>query len=351
LEELTIWQRCKSTVFHAGYAVANSTRGLSISTHLDPGVPVYIFGVMYDMRSREGVQEMLSVFRHILLLTYRKEFVPILKDLTYDTSWGCMLRTGQMMLYQALCRAFPKEDARMMVGMFRDLPHEAFSIHRIALLGQNYGVKCGKWFSPTVMCNVMRDLVDDVFLVRGGLSIYMAHDQTVSIPEINRMLPNGAVLILIPLMLGFGQIQETYHGSLLRCLEMKSSVGVVGGKPKLSLYFVGHHGTRLVYLDPHTPVQPAFTDAASEGQTTTKRPTLVEIAQLDPSMFLGFVVRNKHELDAWTTEAKALTSCKWPMFSLQTEEKGRGTLVRQSRAIARTLTSPPPAGFEQYTFV
>lgn len=39
-------------------------------------------------------------------------------------------------------------------------------------------------------------------------------------------------------------------------MEMSSFRGVIGGKPKKALYFIGRHNNEYIYLDPHF-VQPA----------------------------------------------------------------------------------------------
>ena len=57
-----------------------------------------------------------------------------------------------------------------------------------------------------------------------------------------------------------------YVPSLVAALGLRQSVGVLGGRPGSSLYFVGAQDERLFYLDPHT-VQPALevSDGRSDG--------------------------------------------------------------------------------------
>ncbi len=61
----------------------------------------------------------------------------------------------------------------------------------------------------------------------------------------------SAVLILIPLRLGIREINEIYHPKLLQALESPLSVGILGGRPRQSLYFLGYQEDKLIGLDPH----------------------------------------------------------------------------------------------------
>ncbi len=73
-------------------------------------------------------------------------------------------------------------------------------------------------------------------------------------------------------------------------LTFPQSVGIVGGRPSASLYFVGHQDANLLYLDPHLPQQAAplpgalhtyFCDAVR----------LMPITSMDPSLAIGFYCR------------------------------------------------------------
>jgi len=51
------------------------------------------------------------------------------------------------------------------------------------------------------------------------------------------------LLILIPVRLGIDKLNCDYVEALRMLLHMKECLGIVGGKPKQSLYFVGCQGT------------------------------------------------------------------------------------------------------------
>ena len=51
------------------------------------------------------------------------------------------------------------------------------------------------------------------------------------------------------------QIDQRYVPQLQAVLSWPHSMGIVGGRPASSLYFVGHLTDQLVFLDPHESQQ------------------------------------------------------------------------------------------------
>jgi cysteine protease ATG4 len=52
------------------------------------------------------------------------------------------------------------------------------------------------------------------------------------------------LILLIPLRLGVDKVNPLYIPQLKDVLENKLSLGIIGGKPKQSLYFVGFQGRK-----------------------------------------------------------------------------------------------------------
>lgn len=47
------------------------------------------------------------------------------------------------------------------------------------------------------------------------------------------------------------QVNSRYAPQLQEVLQWPQSAGIVGGRPSSSLYFVGHQGYSVLFLDPH----------------------------------------------------------------------------------------------------
>jgi len=79
---------------------------------------------------------------------------------------------------------------------------------------------------------------------------------------------------------------------------MPQSLGIIGGRPRRSHYFIGCHGDELLYLDPHE-VQPALTAQSPEVATChfTRNIRTTPLLGIDPSLALGFLCTSSSEFD------------------------------------------------------
>lgn len=135
----------------------------------------------------------------------------------------------------------------------------------------------------------------------------------------NDMLPDDKetvfkpVLMLVALRLGIDSLHPTYYPALKACFELPSFVGIAGGRPNSSLYFIGLQGDDLIYLDPHFSRPALETKSLSEytredfSTYHCTIPRRIPISNLDPSMMLGFYCRTQKELDLFCDQVKTVS--------------------------------------------
>ncbi|XP_044734329.1 cysteine protease ATG4B [Chrysoperla carnea] len=315
--------------------------------------PVWILGKKYN-----ATQELEIIRRDILSklwFTYRKGFVPIggCDGLTSDKGWGCMLRCGQMVLAQALITLhlsknwFWTPETRdatylQILSKFEDRRQAPYSIHQIAQMGKSEGKDIGQWFGPNTVAQVLKKLVkyDDWSCIE----IHVALDNTIIIEDIKQLCNKTTtrskttsdnetttnkewkpLLLIIPLRLGLSEINKIYIDSLKQCFEFEQSLGVIGGKPNLALYFIGYVGDDVIYLDPHTTqkyalVENKLTDEQCLNDLTyhCKYANRIPIISIDPSIAIAFFCATEFEFDTLCTriQNELIVSDKQPLFEL-----------------------------------
>jgi cysteine protease ATG4 len=78
------------------------------------------------------------------------------------------------------------------------------------------------------------------------------------------------------------------------------------GRPSSSHYFVGTQGSDFFYLDPHQtqPALPLHEDANDYtdeeiGSCHTRRLRRINVEEMDPSMLIGFLIRDEVDWHRW----------------------------------------------------
>ncbi|KAH3760454.1 glycoside hydrolase family 43 protein [Pelomyxa schiedti] len=298
----------------------------------------------------------LRDFRCVLWFTYRKNFSPIAQsDLTTDTGWGCMLRSAQMMLARVfVCKHFgggtehktlpgspyplvvPLDIDCNIIKLFLDVPPAPFSIHNIIAKhrkikldsGESMSEPLSEWFAPATVANIFMQILHEYnskyhICVR----MYVPHDMvlhrqtasglmtapcpqfvdscpgipqpsTAARPDSNKGAPphSCSLFILIPIRLGLEQISDCYIEGLKLCLRLPQSVGIIGGRPRQSLYFLGYQDDQLIFLDPH--IVQSFTPEPFTTETYhCPFPQLIDIRDIDPTLALGFYCHTLEDMN------------------------------------------------------
>lgn len=278
----------------------------------------------------EGIEGFKSDFISRIWLTYRREF-PILNgsNLTTDCGWGCMLRSGQMLLAQGLICHFLgrswrwtddrtilsmrdyQEDCyhRMVLKWFgdKDSLNSPFSIHQLVKLGETLGKKPGDWYGPGSVAHLLRAAVQEASKENyefDDLCVYVARDGAVYLDDVREQctkLTGGwkSLIMLVPVRLGTEKLNPIYSSCLTSVLSLENCIGIIGGKPKHSLYFVGYQDDRLIHLDPHycqdvvDVWQPNFPVTSFHCRSPRKMPLL----RMDPSCCIGFYCSDRRDFE------------------------------------------------------
>jgi len=298
-----------------------------------------------DPKKFTQIDKFLQDFQSLFWFSYRKDFAPIAPSAyTSDMGWGCMLRSGQMLLAHVLALHFlgrywgfsgdlpdgdiqissvenKKVDYLQILRWFEDspFPNVPYSVHQIAKLGIKYGKNIGEWFGPSTVSQVIGELVSSH--APSNLAIYVSNDSVLYQDEIESIcLQNDeswkSLFILIPLRLGLDTLNQNYFPCLKLLFTCPYFVGFLGGKPRAAMYFVALQDDFVFYLDPHTiqPMIPMSVNTITvENQSENNgdrfstqsfhctTPQKMHLSNLDPSLALGFYCTNKKEFnDLWS---------------------------------------------------
>ncbi|XP_056099436.1 cysteine protease atg4da [Rhinichthys klamathensis goyatoka] len=342
--------------------------------------PVCLLGQCYQL-SYSGERECFRrAFSSLLWMTYRRGFPPLDGSaLGSDAGWGCMLRSAQMLLAQglilhimpagwtwpathhqtkddlqvldSLTQAGSLRDSgkprrlslgtaldgesqeesahRRLVCWFGDHPPAPFGLHRLVELGRASGKRAGDWYGPAIAAHILQKAVSASEL--SDLAVYVAQDCTVYIGDMLTLCGTSRVdqsarsgwkslVLLVPVRLGSDVLNPTYIQCVKRLLELRCCVGIIGGKPKHSLFFVGFQDDQLIYLDPH------YCQAAVDVKQDNfplesfhcKSVRKMSFSRMDPSCTVGFYARSRDDLLTLCSDVTtALSSSeeKYPIFT------------------------------------
>lgn len=367
--------------------------------------PVTVLGHSYLLNSEDEVERFGLAFMSRIWLTYRREF-PQLEGSTWttDCGWGCMLRSGQMLLAQGLLvHLMPRDwvwpDAQQLtdvdfevfrprspvraggvpipsfgsprgsntpeksstndqaprcsqkkrpesvrdrqaepihhklVTWFGDQPPAPFGVHQLVEIGKSSGKKAGDWYGPSIVAHILRKAVAKTPAVH-NLAVYVAQDCTVYKEDVVRLCDLSlnqtppdlssqawkSVIILVPVRLGGEAINPSYIECVKNILKLECCIGIIGGKPKHSLYFMGFQDEQLLYLDPHycQPVVDVSQVNFSLESFHCSSPKKMPFNRMDPSCTIGFYAKNKKDFESLCSAvsvALSSTKEKYPIFT------------------------------------
>ncbi|CAH9134652.1 unnamed protein product [Cuscuta epithymum] len=290
-----------------------------------------------DPTQSEGYASFVEDFSSRIFITYRKGFAPIGESkYTSDSGWGCMIRSSQMLVAQALLfhqlgrswrksldKPFEQRYAEIL-HLFGDSEDSAYSIHNLLEAGKAYGLSPGSWVGPYAMCRTWETMarckIDDIgnadlhsrmtiFVVsgdedgeRGGAPMLCTEDILKHCLEFSKGDSDWApILLLVPLVLGLDKVNPRYIPLLGAIFSFPQSLGILGGRPGASTYIIGVQDDKAFYLDPHEAQQVVDirTDTLN-ADTSSYHCNVVRhlpLDSIDPSLAIGFFCKDKSDFD------------------------------------------------------
>ena len=151
---------------------------------------------------------------------------------------------------------------------FCDNYESKYSIHNITSIGKKYNINIGSWYGPNLMASIFRfDIVkcfwDSIYLPNhwifnrqlidinpfddGKLKLVISDDGVIYADQIFKPFQTESLVILLCLRLGRSSFNKKYQPILRYLCESKHFIGIIGGKPSSSYFFIGCQGIYLKF--------------------------------------------------------------------------------------------------------
>lgn len=269
---------------------------------------------------------------------------------TSDVGWGCMIRTGQSLLANCLAINSMGRDWRRpkdgtvdiaeaeILELFVDTPTAPFGIHKFVAHGEtSCGKMPGEWFGPSAAASSIQALQNSH---SHDLRVYISSGSDVYEDLFLKTATKDGVfcptLILLGLRLGIDSVNKVYWDSIKYFLSCSQAIGIAGGRPSSSHYFYGYQGNHLFYLDPHFP-RPCLSAKTVEELTPsaidtvhTNRIRQLHLEEMDPSMLVGFLIRDEADWNVWKSTIKDPAVQKIIHISSKPPTIRRGSVISES---------------------
>ena len=238
----------------------------------------------------------LDDFYSVFWMTYRNNvmsmkvsIIPRSAQCTDDKGWGCMIRSGQMLISNTILRHVfsdgfslglintSKEDRVKYLEIlwhFMDNLNGAdavFSIGNIVELGVKFGMKAKDLYGSSLIIRILHKLnktyapfqnfrtvtFPEGIIFKSSI-LAKAFDIKSDKVDLNcNEVWKNSVFIMVSFRLGIKSISEEHRLAILRILDIPLCTGMIGGQNKSALYFIGYQSDKLIFLDPHV-TQPAI---------------------------------------------------------------------------------------------
>ncbi|XP_067119261.1 cysteine protease ATG4C isoform X2 [Centruroides vittatus] len=162
-----------------------------------------------------------------------------------------------------------------------------------------------------------------------------------------------STIILVPVRLGGEILNRSYIPRVRDMLTQEHCIGIIGGRPRHSLYFIGWQDDKLIYLDPHycqEVVDFCITDFPLQSFHCTA-PRKMTCTRMDPSCTIGFYCKTKKDFLNFTKAINQILAPykqkgDYPIFTVQEGKCSISVPERDVVARERTESLDQPWNFE-----
>ncbi|KAG0669747.1 Cysteine protease atg4 [Maudiozyma exigua] len=222
---------------------------------------------------------------------------------TTDIGWGCMIRTGQSLLGNALQDANFGRD----YNFNDDEKMNEMTLKKRDGIIKFSNMKPGQWFGPAATSTSIKELIEDFPQCGIDKCIISVSSGDIFQDVVERIFEekeDSKILFLLGVKLGLTSINMECTDDIFTLLSNEFTVGIAGGRPSSSLYFFGYQGDELLYFDPHSP-QPCL-DQMTHATCTSTNYGRLNICDIDPSMLIGILINGIDDWDVFKIQCENL---------------------------------------------
>ena len=138
---------------------------------------------------------------------------------------------------------------------------------------------------------------------------------------------NYKFILFVSIRHGLYELDQEMYDEIFKVFDIKTNIGIIGGKNSRAFYFIGKCGKNLIFLDPHF-VQPTIplnkfgTDSVQESY----RPNdiyYMPINELSPSFSIGFAINSMKNFKIFMEKMKS------PNYFIQQKEDKSSIIISQ----------------------
>ncbi|KAJ3447722.1 cysteine protease atg4 [Anaeramoeba flamelloides] len=114
------------------------------------------------------------------------------------------------------------------------------------------------------------------------------------------------IIIYLPTRLGLAKLNPRYIEPLTEVMKFPQSIGIIGGKPNTSFYFIGIQNKSFFFLDPHRTQKykgEFFSSTLDTSSFIQRSIYSINIESIEPSIAIGFLLKDENDFQDFISRA------------------------------------------------